>query len=305
MRTLYGIGLTLLAGACAASATEDVIYKQDGTILRGSLIEQNFQDGIYKIEIQGGSVFVVKADDITKITKEKPLGSSSAQTASVQTPATNSSGNAKLAPALAPAPTPTQKALTYSESQPETPVTYATFGVTNKPTAKYPNHVVHYGMSHRTYHLDTQSPYGFEQNIEWQMQGQAYAYQLNFNKNWSTYLEYSDTRLDEITDEDGFAYTVSYSERKDIRATLFQALAVLSSNNDYGWQFYAGGGMFRDRLNFGGRSYRAVGSSVLLGMGYAWQHVQMHFRLTFPNSNDYPSEFSKQSGSALQLGYRF
>jgi len=297
MRTLLGTSMMLMAGICSASATEDVIYKQDGSILRGSLIEQNFQEGIYKIEIQGGSVFVVKADEITKITKEKPSVIS-------VTPNTTAPEyqTANTAIAITQGHYP-PKPQTHEQTHEQTP-SYATFGIQARSEAKYPNHVVHIGFSNRTYHRND-NVYGYDENIEWQMQGQSYAYQLNFNKNWSTYLEYSDTRLDEITDEDGFTYSISYSERKDVRATLFQGLAVLSSNNDYGWQFYAGGGLFRDRLNFGGRSYRAVGSTVLLGMGYAWQHMQMHFRLQFQNSDDYPSEFSEQSGSSLQLGYRF
>ena len=48
---------------------QDVIYMKNGSVYRGTIIEQ-IPAVSYKIEIAGGSVIVIKADDVTKITKE-------------------------------------------------------------------------------------------------------------------------------------------------------------------------------------------------------------------------------------------
>jgi hypothetical protein len=53
----------------AQNDREDVIYLKNGTIYRGTMLQQEY--GVsYKIEIAGGSVIVVKADDVLKVTKE-------------------------------------------------------------------------------------------------------------------------------------------------------------------------------------------------------------------------------------------
>ena len=48
---------------------EDVIYLKDGSIIRGTLIER-IPGETYKIEIEGGSVFIFTADEVEKITRE-------------------------------------------------------------------------------------------------------------------------------------------------------------------------------------------------------------------------------------------
>ena len=53
----------------AQSDREDVVYMKNGSVYRGTIIEQ-IPSVSYKIEIAGGSVIVIKADDVTKITKE-------------------------------------------------------------------------------------------------------------------------------------------------------------------------------------------------------------------------------------------
>lgn len=66
--------LLLASQLSMAQALEDVIYKKDGSVLRGEIIEQDFELGRYKIQLQGGSVFVINKDDITKISKESSYG---------------------------------------------------------------------------------------------------------------------------------------------------------------------------------------------------------------------------------------
>ena len=55
--------------AFAQDAKEDVIYLKNGTVYHGTIIEQ-IPGVSFKIEILGGSVIVIKADEIEKVTKE-------------------------------------------------------------------------------------------------------------------------------------------------------------------------------------------------------------------------------------------
>ena len=54
----------------AQSQTEDVIYLKNGGILRGEILEIKY-DSTVKIETAGRNVFVVKMNDVDKITKEE------------------------------------------------------------------------------------------------------------------------------------------------------------------------------------------------------------------------------------------
>lgn len=53
-----------------ATEYEDVIYLNDGSVIRGTIVER-VPGETYKIEIAGGSVLVVDADEVEKITKER------------------------------------------------------------------------------------------------------------------------------------------------------------------------------------------------------------------------------------------
>lgn len=55
-----------------AQPLEDVVYLKDGTIVRGTIIEQ-IPDELLKIQTQGGSMFVYTLEDIAKIVKEPVL----------------------------------------------------------------------------------------------------------------------------------------------------------------------------------------------------------------------------------------
>lgn len=65
----------LFAPLCIATPLEDVVYKKDGSILRGTIIEQDFDKKLIKLEIYGGSIFVIPQADINKISKEPSLNS--------------------------------------------------------------------------------------------------------------------------------------------------------------------------------------------------------------------------------------
>ncbi len=62
---LFAVGLT----AASAENLQDVVYLKNGSVIRGIIIEQVPSESI-KIQIAGGSVLVLKTDEVTKITKE-------------------------------------------------------------------------------------------------------------------------------------------------------------------------------------------------------------------------------------------
>ncbi|HFD32850.1 MAG TPA: hypothetical protein ENJ28_09125 [Gammaproteobacteria bacterium] len=57
-----------------AAEMEDVIYLNNGSIIRGTIVENIPKEGIYKIQTANGNVFVYEQDDIDKITKEAKTG---------------------------------------------------------------------------------------------------------------------------------------------------------------------------------------------------------------------------------------
>ncbi|UCE26516.1 MAG: hypothetical protein JSW52_09205 [Candidatus Coatesbacteria bacterium] len=71
MRALIITSTALASFFTFAGATEyeDVIYLQDGSVIRGTIVER-IQGETYKIEIAGGNVLVINADEVEKITRE-------------------------------------------------------------------------------------------------------------------------------------------------------------------------------------------------------------------------------------------
>lgn len=67
--SLLLVAFLLIAAAAAAQTMEDVMYLKNGSIYRGSIIEQVPGEN-YKIQITGGSVFFVTVPEVQRITKE-------------------------------------------------------------------------------------------------------------------------------------------------------------------------------------------------------------------------------------------
>jgi len=67
--TILILALFFSFSATAQSTQEDVIYLKNGSMYRGTIIEQ-VPNVSFKIEIAGGTVIFVKADDVTSVTKE-------------------------------------------------------------------------------------------------------------------------------------------------------------------------------------------------------------------------------------------
>jgi hypothetical protein len=64
------LGAVLLTPAAASGDVyEDVIYLEDGSIIRGTIVEE-VPGETYKIEIAGGSVLVFEADEVEKVVRE-------------------------------------------------------------------------------------------------------------------------------------------------------------------------------------------------------------------------------------------
>jgi hypothetical protein len=62
----------MLMTAKAQSGMEDVVYLNNGSVLRGIIVEQVPNKSL-KVQIAGGSIFKVEIADVERITKESPL----------------------------------------------------------------------------------------------------------------------------------------------------------------------------------------------------------------------------------------
>lgn len=69
IQSLLLLAFVLITTAAAAQNMEDVMYLKNGSIYRGTIIEQVPGES-YKIQISGGSVFFVTVPEVQKITKE-------------------------------------------------------------------------------------------------------------------------------------------------------------------------------------------------------------------------------------------
>ncbi len=62
----------MLMTAKAQSGMEDVVYLNNGSVLRGIIVEQVPNKSL-KVQIAGGSIFQIEIADVERITKESPL----------------------------------------------------------------------------------------------------------------------------------------------------------------------------------------------------------------------------------------
>ncbi len=285
MRSLI-LALALTASV-SAQALEDVIYKKDGSVLRGSLIEQDFENGRYKIQVQGGSIFAVSKDEISKISKEAPLNNT----------VNNDSGvniNIENNPTITQSPS-------QSIQQTSTLPTYSYSG--DQPVEK--RHSIRIGrMTKDVTHTYDGGEYGVG------FTGINIAYQFNLDEHIAFYTEYNNGDLTSDIN-DGEHYEVSSAEEDNISFRGLEASAMLSTNNYKGWQFYAGLGLFNESFEVFGASESATGTVVTLGMGYDWQPIQLQFRISAHNSSDYSGKVFNDdydwssSNTALQLAFNY
>ena len=57
-----------------AQNLEEVVYLKNGSVIRGSIVEQIPNESV-KIQTRDGNIFVYRIDEIQKIVKEQPVNS--------------------------------------------------------------------------------------------------------------------------------------------------------------------------------------------------------------------------------------
>ena len=277
------------------SELEDVIYKTDGSILRGELIEQDFVAGKYKIQLMGGSIFSVNRDDISKITREAPYKASRPQSATsavnvevTQSGITNTNHNQNKPQQITTA------------AEPQT-AHYPPLDLASKKDTSLPPHVILIGRSSRYYFLS--GPEGDETDITYR--GASIGYQANFTEHFSAYVDYSRTTFDEGQfEEDNGPFVTASPELEKSKVTSIHALAVLSTGNGRNqWQGAVGAGVFTETLIYDSYSDDADGTVWMLAGGYSWENLQLQVRYFGLDSKDYGDQIDNADYVSLQLGW--
>ena len=276
---LFPISALLLAGLLSlqthASNLEDVVYKKDGSVLRGTLIEQDFENGRYKIQLEGGSVFAIDKADIEKITKEAPLN-----------PVSQSNGiniNIDNSPSIQQNPNQTLE-------QSPAITNYAGLAADNDDF----ENVIYIGSMGKSITDDNEDG--------WAYSGFNVAIQRNFTEHHGAYLALNSGKISEII-RDGERYEIPSFIDSEERVTQLQLAGLLSTNLYRGWQFYTGAGLFVERYSEPTND-TVSGFNVLLGMGYSWKTIQLQLRVSADISDDYGDDYSGSTAN-LQLGFNY
>jgi hypothetical protein len=260
--------IVVMTNSAFAQNLQDVVYKRDGSVLRGILVEQDFENGRYKIQLEGGSVFSVDKADIEKITKE--VHHNAAVNINIDNnPTINQNPVIKQDADISPMLNNTQK--THFDN-----VFY--IGVMGKSIMTE----------------DEQSGKHYS--------GLNLAYQKSLSKHFTIYSAVNVGRLIRIT---SFGSESDLPEGAD--AEKYRSLevdALFSTNNYQGWQFYTGLGLFKEKYSLGEDCETVTGTNLILGMGYSWKSLQAQLRVAINNSSDYQDDINASS-SALQLGFNF
>jgi hypothetical protein len=267
----------LLTSFMAQSVTlEDVIYKKDGSVLRGTLIEQDFANGKYKIQLQGGSVFSVDKGNIEKISKEAPLVDNSPNTSA------NANNSANINQSLQVEQNPAQ-----NESYVVPSETRGTF---------YIGSMIH---TLKTTTVFSESVFTYT--------GLNLAGQFNMNQHFAIYADLNIGSFSEKEETDRFGNTNIYSgsDLTDEDYSSAQVAAILSTNLYQGWQLFTGLGVYSESYTTANDSFDTSGTDFQLGLGYSWQTVQLLLRINILNSSDYSDAVDSSTTGHLQFGFNF
>jgi hypothetical protein len=275
--------LMALSISSIASNSQDVIYKKDGSILKGILIEQDFETGQYKIQLGGGSIFVVSKEDINKITKEAIPSNQVEQ----ELEALAAESRSKSIQANTFSPIAAKEAELF------------------QPLAT--DAVFYIGTLSHIIRFEFDDPYvGTVEEIT-RYQGIKLGAQKNYSEHLAAQINLNSGKLDsiEFVDENGYILQ-SYSDSELIDESYLglSASIIASTNLQRGWQFYTGLGIQRDEYSsdFGDVTFTSLG--LELGMGYSWQSLQLALQYQGILTGDYPSELSVGNLN-LQLGVNF
>ena len=290
------IALCLLCQFSVAQPLQDVIYKKDGSVLRGLLVEQDFENARYKIQLIDGSIFSITQQDIDKITKEPAfIGGSSADQVSINienNPSIHQSPNVQQAPIIAQS----------SQLQPT---------VSPINTVYEHNHVIMAGMMSKRFKADN------NQNSEISFSGFSLSYQANITHGFAILLEHQRSLKGEISDGSLDSDFSNYGiEKASYHGS--QIAAIFSTNTRKVYQFYTGLGAFQDNLKLttnntfnqssalglqSGNNV-ATGPMLLFGAALSGRHYQAQFRLSLNRSDDYPEDAWSTSAS-FSIGHNF
>ena len=277
MKPLILIMAMSLAAATHSQSTEDVIYKTDGSILRGTIIEQDFTNQRYRIQLQGGSIFGVAESDIQKITKEPIFKAQiAAEPQQLPTP------EAVTASSFTPVPTP-QKIATHQ-------------GIDSVLYIGPMGHNLYYPIENTYQEIEKVERYkGLRLGME-NILSEHIAARFGLEGGSLSSIQLIDSDND-VIDELPTTFERDYL---GLDATL-----VLSTNLQKGWQFNTGLGLFSHTYVTDSESEHFSGSHLELGVGYSWQSVQLAVHGRAMLGSDYPDEIDGQSSVSLQLGFNF
>lgn len=296
---LAALSLILASQLAISSNLQDVIYKKDGSILRGNLIEQDFTNGTYKIQLMGGSVFNITKDDIEKITKEAPftpLQASSGININVE-----NSPSINQTPVIEQQPTLSQQANAY-------------VGVASVASKKIED-VFYIGWLGHTVTLPFKDSSNSYQNLEVEakFKGVKLAYQKNYSDHIAIHYAVESAKLHtvEVIDKNKRMSddTVGYLDFESTRYLGLYASLLASTNHQQGWQFFSGAGLFSHQYESENQAdiYNAnySGLRLELGLGYSWQTLQAMLHAGANLSDDYPDEVTSVTGVSFEMGFVF
>lgn len=291
MRHLALITSLLFSSLASSQTLEDVIYKKDGSILRGQLVEQDFENNRYKIQLQGGSVFVVVKDEISKITKEakiQPTSITSSASTSVST-------SESVSTPVVPQPVPETRFIPLNS-----PVPFV---------ADYQN-TLFIGRHFHEISTPEDSIYSYfsqdEVTRNQNFRGFRLGYQRAHSKHLASIYAVEFGKLDSVTIEDDKNDVVYESLAfEDTRYLGLNGSVIISTNLQKGWQFFVGGGVFHNRYFRDSSDFDAYGTQLDLGLGYSWYNCQLLMRVDTDLTNSLDEEDADLFNLSIDFGYNF
>lgn len=278
MRILWIVALIAVSTTVHSQSSQDVIYKKDGSILRGVIIEQDFNNNIYKIQLAGGSIFVVQGEDLERISKEN---------IKQHNPTYQTEPNFR----------PASEANPVEVNPHYFPTAYQAKPITNT------QHVVYIGtLSH-----NIAAPYLYDNNlsVEYNYTGIKLAVQKNHDQHIATHYTLNIGTLSSVELVNDDNEVLAKDDDFDPQNYLGLSAAVIASTNlQYGWQFFTGGGINHDEYSFVVGETTHTGLSLELGLGYAWTNAQAILRYQTYLLHDYPDELDID-GINFEMGFHF
>jgi len=280
----HGFFLLLTLLSCNAFS-QDVIYMNDGSIIKGNITEIS-NDGDVDIELSDGEVFTLKEYNIKKITYEKQVSKKKVSKEDRIAAYKN-----KLKVDDVKGSRSGYSSFSTSSSIPEVETIDSR---SSNRSFDQKKHNLSVGTMLKTYMISGSTGDMYS--------GFGIAYQYNINKNYSFYSSYN---FGKQVDEENF--DPSYS-LMDQHIKLIQMAFMVSTNNYNGSQLFGGLGVFNEELTastfdgFNRYSDTYRGLSLHMGFAFSWDTFVLRLRTAFDFSSDYASDVSGTSRN-LQLSW--